>query len=112
MDVSGWITAAPLDHGWWVQTIFISIVTVAQALINHFGIRLTTKLTDIAGYIIFAGSVVLIIALLVNAPSFEFSRLFTFKDYTGDAGGGVWAPPASDRWLASFVPVVGVAFYL
>jgi amino acid transporter len=24
----------------------------------------------------------------------------------------VWAPPASDRWLASFIPVVGVAFYL
>jgi amino acid transporter len=112
MDVSGWVTAAPFDHGWWVQTIVISIVTIAQALINHFGIKLTTKLTDIAGYIIFAGSVVLIIALLVNAPSFEISRLFTFKDYTGDAGGGVWAPPASDRWLASFMPVVGVAFYL
>jgi len=40
-------------------------------------------------------TVILIIALLVNAPSFEISRLFTFKDYTGDAGGGVWAP-ASD----------------
>jgi amino acid transporter len=112
MDVSGWTTAAAFDHGWWVQTIFISVVTIAQALINHFGIKLTTKLTDIAGYIIFIGTVILIIALLINAPSFEFSRLFTFKDYTGDAGGGVWAPPASDRWLASFMPVVGVAFYL
>lgn len=112
MDVSGWTTAGAFDHGWWVQTIFISVVTIAQALINHFGIRLTTKLTDIAGYIIFIGTVILIIALLVNAPSFEISRLFTFKDYTGDAGGGVWAPPASDRWLASFMPVIGVAFYL
>jgi len=112
MDVTGWTSAAAFDHGWWVQTIFISIVTVAQAAINHYGIRLTTKLTDLAGYIIFGGSVVLIIALLANAQSFEISRLFTFKDYTGDAGGGVWAPPADGRWLASFLPAVGVAFYL
>ena len=112
MDVSGWIPAAAFDHGWWVQTIFITAVTVVQALINHFGIKLTTKLTDIAGYIIFAGSVLLILALLFNAPSFDLGRLFTFTDYTGDAGGGVWAPPASDRWLASFIPAIGVAFYL
>lgn len=111
-DVSTWTSAGAFDQGWWTQTIFITIVTVAQALINHFGIKLTTVLTDIAGYIIFAGSVVLIVALLANAPSFEISRLFTFTDYTGDAGGGVWAPPASDRWLAGFLPVVGVAFYL
>src|SRR5215813_3968027 len=112
MDVSGWTPAAAFDHGWWVQTLFITGITIAQALINHYGIKLTTVLTDIAGYIIFVGSVILIIALLVNAPSFEISRLFTFKDYTGDAGGGVWVPPASDRWLASFMPAVGVAFYL
>ena len=30
----------------------------------------------------------------------------------GDAGGGVWVPPAGDRWLATFMPAVGVAFYL
>jgi amino acid transporter len=112
MDVTGWTSAAAFDQGWWIQTIFISAVTIAQAIINHVGIKLTTKLTDLAGYIIFAGTVVLIIALLANAPSFEISRLFTFKDYTGDAGGGVWAPPASDRWLAGFLPAVGVAFYL
>jgi amino acid transporter len=112
MDVTGWTSAAAFDQGWWTQTIFISIVTIAQALINHFGIKLTTKLTDIAGYIIFAGSVLLILALLFNAPSFELGRLFTFKDYTGDAGGGVWTPPANDRWLAAFLPATGVAFYL
>ncbi len=112
MDVSGWTSAAAFDQGWWIQTIFISAVTIVQAIINHVGIRLTTKLTDFAGYLIFGATVVLIIALLVNAPSFEISRLFTFKDYTGDAGGGVWAPPANDRWLAAFMPAVGVAFYL
>ena len=112
MDVSGWTTAAAFDHGWWVQTIFIAVITVAQAIINHVGIRLTTKLTDFAGYLIFGATVVLIIALLANAQSFDLSRLFTFKDYTGDAGGGVWAPPANDRWLAAFLPAVGVAFYL
>jgi amino acid transporter len=112
MDVSGWTPAAAFDHGWWVQTICITGITAAQALINHYGIKLTTVLTDIAGYIIFIGSVILIVALLANAPSFEISRLFTFKDYTGDAGGGVWVPPAGDRWLATFMPAVGVAFYL
>lgn len=112
MDVTSWTSAGAFDQGWWTQTIFITVVTVAQAMINHFGIKLTTVLTDMAGYIIFAGSVLLIVALLANAPSFEISRLFTFKDYTGDAGGGVWAPPAGDRWLASFLPFVGVAFYL
>ncbi len=112
MDVTSWTSAGAFDQGWWTQTIFITVVTVAQAMINHFGIKLTTVLTDMAGYIIFAGSVLLIVALLANASSFEISRLFTFKDYTGDAGGGVWTPPAGDRWLASFLPFVGVAFYL
>jgi amino acid transporter len=112
IDVTSWTSAAAFDQGWWTQTIFISCVTIVQAIINHFGIKLTTKLTDIAGYIIFGGTVLLIIALLANAPSFDLSRLFTFKDYTGDAGGGVWVPPAGDRWLASFMPAIGVAFYL
>jgi amino acid transporter len=112
MDVTGWTSAAAFDQGWWIQTIFIAAITAVQAIINHVGIRLTTKLTDFAGYLIFGATVVLIIALLANAPSFDLGRLFTFKDYTGDAGGGVWTPPASDRWLAAFLPPVGVAFYL
>ena len=31
---------------------FVAVITIAQALLNHFGIKLTTMLTDISGYII------------------------------------------------------------
>ncbi|MGH6882336.1 MAG: amino acid permease, partial [Hypericibacter sp.] len=100
MDVTSWTSSAMLDTGWWIQTIFISVITALQAIINHRGIRLTTILTDFSGYLIFVGSVVLTIALLVYAPSLDFSRLFTFTNYTGDAGGGVWPTAQAGIFLA------------
>ena len=100
MDTSGWVSAAMLDHGWWVQTIFIAAITVVQALINHYSLRLTTVLTDWSGYIIGITAVVLTLAMLIWAPSHDFSRLFTFHNYTGDAGGGVW--PAATVGLYVF----------
>uniref|UniRef100_UPI0025F1B887 amino acid permease n=1 Tax=Deinococcus sp. TaxID=47478 RepID=UPI0025F1B887 len=36
------------------QATFVISFTVIQALVNHFGIRLTTRLTDLSGYLIFA----------------------------------------------------------
>ncbi len=111
MDTSSWTSAAMFDRGWWTQTIFLTVITISQAIINHYGIGLTTKLTDFSGYLIFAGATLLTITLLAVAPSLEFSRLFTFTDMTGAAGGDVWAP-AGDRWLAAFMPAVGVAFFL
>src|SRR5205814_2911361 len=71
-------------------TIFITAVTVAQAILNHYYLRATTVLTDWSGYIIMSTAVVLTLAMLIWAPSHNFSRLFTFHNYTGDAGGGVW----------------------
>lgn len=112
VDVTSWTTQGAFDSGWWIQTIFIAALTAAQAIINHTGIRLTTKLTDFSGYLIFAGAVVLTLALLVYAPTIDFSRLFTFHDYTGEAGGGVWDPPVSGRWLSSVMPAVGGALFL
>ena len=38
---------------WWVQTIFIAVITGTQAILNHIGIRATTILTDFSGYLIF-----------------------------------------------------------
>src|SRR4029079_5816478 len=70
--------------------IFITVVTIAQATLNHYFLRLTTVLTDWSGYIILATTVVLPLALLAFAPSLNFGRLFTFTNFTGDAGGGVW----------------------
>lgn len=93
MDVSGF--------GFWHQTIFVLIITATQALFNHFGIRLTTRLTDFSGYLIFAVAIVLTIALLVFASSFEVGRLFTFKNYTGTAGGDVF--PAMNSLFLAFL---------
>ena len=77
------------------QFIIVTLIVITQALFNHFGIRLTTLLTDFSGYLIFATGIILTLALLVFAPSLDFGRLFTFTNYTGDAGAGVWPPTDS-----------------
>jgi amino acid transporter len=82
MDVSGF--------GSLQQIGVVFLVLATQALFNHFGIRITTMLTDFSGYLIFAVAIVLTIALLAFAPSIDIGRLFTFTNFTGDAGGGVW----------------------
>jgi amino acid transporter len=93
MDVSGF--------GLWHQVIIVALITISQALFNHFGIRLTTRLTDFSGYLIFAVAIILTIALLAFSQSFDLSRLFTFKNYTGDAGGGVY--PAMNSVFVAFL---------
>lgn len=90
MDVTNWTPAGEFSTGWWVQTAFITCVTIVQALLNHYFLRITTILTDWSGYIILATAVVLTLALLAYAPSLNFSRLFTFTDFTGEPGGNVW----------------------
>ena len=73
-----------------IQTIAVLAITISQAAFNHYGIRLTSKLTDFSGYILFFGSIALAVALLAYAPHIEFSRLWTFHNYGGAAGGNVW----------------------
>ena len=80
------------------QASFVIGITALQALANHVGIKLTAFLTDISGYLIFATAIALTIALLAFAPSYDFARLVTFKNYSGPAGGDVW--PATDSlWM-------------
>jgi len=82
MDTSSW--------GYWHQFIFVAIVLITQALLNHYGIELTTKVTDLSGYLILGLTVILVIALFASSPvAMDFSRLWTFQNFTGDAGGGV-----------------------
>lgn len=76
--------------GLWQQTLFVTALAVSQGLLNTLGIRITTKITDISGYLIFVVAVVLTLTMLTHAPSLDFSRLFTFTNFTGDAGGGVY----------------------
>ncbi|MGB8638241.1 MAG: amino acid permease [Pseudolabrys sp.] len=90
MDVTNWVPSGEFSTGWWVQTIFITLVTAVQALLNHRFLRLTTIVTDFSGYLIFATAIVLTLALLAFAPSLNFGRLFTYTNFTGPAGGDVW----------------------
>lgn len=80
------------------QLLGVSTITFSQALFNHLGIRLTTKLIDFSGYLIFAVSSLLTLVLLFYSPGIELERLVTFTNYSGDAGGGVW-PQTSNMFL-------------
>lgn len=94
--------------------IFVAIITVIQAIFNHVGIKATTFLTDISGYVIFVATAVLVVACLIYAPSLDLSRLWTFTNYSGDAGAGVF--PQSDNMgylflLCLLLPVYTITGY-
>ena len=92
---------AKLDatHAFIAQLVGVLAITGSQALFNHLGIKLTTRLTDFSGYLIFAVSVALTVAMLAYAPSFEPRRLFTFANYSGAKGGNVWPQAGNLIWL-------------
>lgn len=83
------------------QIVVVLLITLSQALLNHLGIRITSFLIDISGYLIMAVTVVLVAALLFYAPSHDFARLFTWTNYSGEAGGGVW--PATQNLVFLFL---------
>jgi amino acid transporter len=94
--------------------IFVAVITIIQALFNHLGIKVTTFLTDISGYIIFATTAVLVVACLIYAPAIDISRLWTFTNYSGEAGGNVF--PQSDSMgylflLCLLLPVYTITGY-
>lgn len=93
---------------------FVAVVTILQALFNHLGIKLTTMLTDISGYLIFATTAVLVLACLYFAPAIDISRLWTFTNFSGEAGGNVF--PQSDNvgylfLLCLLLPVYTITGY-
>jgi amino acid transporter len=94
--------------------VFVAAITVLQAIFNHVGIKVTTFLTDISGYIIFATTAVLVIACLYFAPAIDISRLWTFTNFSGEAGGNVF--PQSDNvaylfLLCLLLPVYTITGY-
>jgi amino acid transporter len=99
--VLGNIFAVDTSHwGYVQQVVAIVIITASQGLFNHFGIKLTTRLTDFSGYLIFAVAALLTLAMLFSIQHFDIGRLFTFVNNTGDAGGGV--VPHTDNKLLAF----------
>jgi amino acid transporter len=65
-------------------------ICASQALVNHLGIRLTTRLTDFSGYWILAVAGLLTAAMLFFAPSLHAGALLTFSNFSGERGGNVW----------------------
>jgi amino acid transporter len=108
-DVTNWVPTGEFSTGWWYQTIFITAVTALQAILNHYFLRLTTVLTDWSGYIILATAVVLTLAMLAFAQSLDFSRLFTFRNFTGETGGNVW-PAATVGIYISLIALLHVVY--
>jgi amino acid transporter len=76
----------------------VFLIGASQALINHLGIRLTTRLTDFSGYWILIVAVLLAGSMLANATSLDLSRLVRFTNYSGASGGDVW-PATHNAWL-------------
>jgi amino acid transporter len=92
------------------QLVIVAAVLASQALLNHYGIGLTTRITDLSGYLIIVITAVLIVALFAFAPvALDFSRLVTFTNFTGDAGGGV-VPTATPSIAFAFL--LGLSYVL
>jgi amino acid transporter len=69
------------------------LLTGSQALFNHRGIRVTTRLTDFSGWWILLVSTALVVALLIAAHSLQPARLVTFDNFSGlppGEGAAVW----------------------
>jgi len=103
-----------MDSSAWninTQHIFVIIALVTQALFNHYGINVTTKLTDFSGYLILALTVIFVIALFAYSPvPLDFSRLVTFTNYTGEPGGNVIPNAVNSLFLAFFFGLIYVMY--
>lgn len=98
--------ASGFDIDMW-QLIVVGLLLVSQGMINHFGIRMTTLLTDFSGYLILGVVVMLVGTLLIGSPvPLDVGRLVDFENYTGAAGGGVF--PATG--VAPFAFLLGLLF--
>src|SRR5262249_47018773 len=75
-------------------------MAASHAPVNHSGVRLTARLTDLSGYLIFVVALALTASLLAFAPTWDWSRLVTFANYSGlpTDGEPVW-PAAPTPWL-------------
>jgi len=78
----------------------VVLMTLVQGLLNHYGIRLTTRLTDLSGWLILAVASVLTVSLVVATRNVEWSRLWTFTNYSGLPEAGPIFPRQSNlAWL-------------
>ncbi len=101
INTSAWANFWPSWAGGWPQVLAVTIITGAQGLLNHFGIRLTTKLIDFSGYLILVVAAILTLSLLGTTPHLDVSALLAFHNFSGNAGGGI--VPHSESHLYIFL---------
>src|SRR6185295_12614574 len=84
-----------------VKAAGVTVLTATQAIFNHRGIRITTILTDISGWLILVVSALLTGVLLWKSVGLPFGRLVTFTNYSGLPPGGnpVWPRTENIGWL-------------
>jgi len=70
-------------HAATIKTTVVVAMTLSQGLLNHYGIRLTTKLTDLSGYLILIVALVLTVGLLAATKHIDWARLWTFTNFSG-----------------------------
>ena len=101
IDVSG--------YGYREQIVYIALITAIQAVLIYRFPKFTTKITDLSGYLIMIIATVLTVSLLVyNQTPLDFSRLYTFTNFTGTEG-SVW--PASEGMVFPFLLGLLLAVY-
>jgi ethanolamine ammonia-lyase small subunit/amino acid transporter len=82
----------------WIQMLAVIAITVSQAVVNHLGIRLTSRLTDFSGYWILFVAGLLTVALLAWAPTWEPARLIAVSNHSGlPEGAPIW-PATTSLW--------------
>ncbi len=92
-------SGASAETAFLVQLGLVVLITASQAAFNHAGIRATTWITDISGYLIVVVAAALTIGLLWYSPSHDISRWIRFDNFSGEAGANVWPRSESLVWL-------------
>jgi len=103
----------PLRDSMTTMVCFVSVLGALQALVNAFGIALTSRLTDFSGYLIFGSALLLAIVCLAHAHPVDLTRLWRFANYSGSRGGDVW-PAVSSGWvflLGLLLPIYTITGY-
>jgi amino acid transporter len=102
----GWLATlvdsgvSPVPASAIVQGLGVAAITGSQAILNHLGIRLTSRITDLIGYLILLVAAALTASMVAFTPQFDLSRLVTLGNFSGVTGGDVW--PASTSLAGLF----------
>lgn len=103
----------PLPESPFVSIIAVTLITTLQAAINAKGIRITSKLTDLSGYLLLVTTLVTSVALVFRSGPLPFIRLIEFSNSTGTIGSDVW-PKVSTSWaflLGLLLPIYTMTGY-